>query len=47
MAVYTNIGKDSFLTAMMFGVIALSAAIPSMTEESREPRILKIPALPD
>ena len=47
MAVYTNIGKDSFLTAMVFGVIALSAAIPSMTEESREPRILKIPALPD
>ena len=45
--VYTNIGKDSFLTAMMFGVIALSAAIPSMTEESREPRILKVPALPD
>ena len=47
MAVYTNIGKDSFLTAMMFGVIALSAAIPSMTEESREPRFLKVPALPD
>ena len=47
MAVYTNIGKDSFLTAMVFGVIALSAAIPSMTEESREPRILKVPALPD
>lgn len=47
MAVYTNIGKDGFLIATLFGVITLSAALPSMTEESREPRILKVPVLPD
>ena len=46
MAVYTNIGKDGFLIATLFGVITLSAALPSMTEESREPRILKVPVLP-